>query len=175
MDKYPSIDDKDFQFLIAKRLEFRNLENIDGLYPHQEFVRRFMSPYTPYKSLIMYHSLGSGKSIACIAVAVDHYMHDRKKCIIVTKGDSGTENFAKQIDMYHKMSSRCKEWDPSMFSYKHYISLSNTIGNMSDNEIYRAYSNNIIILDEVHNVRYLKRETGKKCIWFYYQTFKIVL
>jgi len=161
MDKYPSIDDKDFQFLIAKRLEFRNLENIDGLYPHQEFVRRFMSPYTPYKSLIMYHSLGSGKSIACIAVAVDHYMHDRKKCIIVTKGDSGTENFAKQIDMYHKMSSRCKEWDPSMFSYKHYISLSNTIGNMSDNEIYRAYSNNIIILDEVHNVRYLKRETEK--------------
>jgi len=161
MDKYPSIDDKDFQFIIARRLEFRNLENIDGLYPHQEFVRRFMSPYTPYKSLIMYHSLGSGKSIACIAVAVDHYMHDRKKCIIVTKGDSGTENFAKQIDMYYKMSSRRTEWDLSMFSYKHYISLSNTIKNMSDNEIYRAYSNSIIILDEVHNVRYLKKETEK--------------
>ena len=104
MDKYPDINDPDFQFLIARKLEFRNLDNGDGLYPHQEFVRRFMSPYTPYKSLIMYHSLGSGKSIACIAVAVDHFLHDGKKCIIVTKGDSGTDNFEKQIHMYHTMS-----------------------------------------------------------------------
>ena len=79
MDKYPDINDPDFQFLIARKLEFRNLRNVDGLYPHQEFVRRFMSPYTPYRSLIMYHSLGSGKSIACIAVAVDHYLHDGKR------------------------------------------------------------------------------------------------
>ena len=57
MDKYPDINDPDFQFLIARKLEFRNLSNVDGLYPDQEFVRRFMSPYTPYRSLIMYHSL----------------------------------------------------------------------------------------------------------------------
>ena len=161
MDKYPSIEDEDFQFKIAQRLEFRNLDNIDGLYPHQEFVRRFMSPYTPYDSLIMYHSLGSGKSIACIAVAVDHYLHDGKKCIIVTKGDSGTENFTKQIQMYHKMSSRNKEWNMSMFSFRHYISMSNHVGNLSDEDIKKAFGSSIIVLDEVHNVRYLRKETEK--------------
>jgi Helicase conserved C-terminal domain len=161
MEEYPSIDDPDFQFLIAQRLEFRNLYNTDGLYPHQEFVRRFMSPYTPYKSLILYHSLGSGKSIACIAVAVDHFLHDKKRCIIVTKGDSGTNNFIGQIEMYHGMSEsgKCDEWNMSMFSMKHYISLSNQINNMSDDEVYNAFSNSIIVLDEVHNVRYLKRVT----------------
>lgn len=161
MDKYPSIEDEDFQFKIAKRLEFRNLDNIDDLYPHQEFVRRFMSPYTPYDSLIMYHSLGSGKSIACIAVAVDHYLHDGKRCIIVTKGDSGEENFVKQIQMYHEMSSRNEEWDKSIFSFRHYISMSNQVGNLLDEDIKKAFSNSIIVLDEVHNVRYLRRETEK--------------
>jgi hypothetical protein len=157
MDKYPDINDPDFQFLIARRLEFRNLENIDGLYPHQEFVRRFLSPYTPYKSLIVYHSLGSGKSIACIAVAVDHYLHDGKKCIIVTKGNTGTENFIKQIQMYHDMCSTKSKWNMSVFHMKHYISLSNQINSMSDDDIIKAFSNRILILDEVHNVRYMKK------------------
>lgn len=156
MDKYPHIDDPDFQFLIARRLEFKNLVNSDGLYPHQEFVRRFLSPYTPYDSLIMYHSLGSGKSIACIAVAVDHYLHDGKKCIIVTKGNSGTNNFEKQIQMYCDMSSRKDEWNISIFVMRHYISLSNQIGNMSDDDVAKAFSDSIIVLDEVHNVRYLR-------------------
>ena len=158
MDSYPDIHDPDFQFLIARKLEFTHLHNEEGLYPHQEFVRRFMSPYTPYNSLIMYHSLGSGKSIACIAVAVDHYLYDGKQCIIVTKGDSGTDNFAKQIEMYLKMSSttRIDGWKPSM---KHYISLSNEICSMSDDDIRYTFSNSILVLDEVHNVRYLKNAT----------------
>ena len=156
MDDYPNIDDENFQFSLSQHLEFVNLDNIDGLYPHQEFVRRFMSPYTPYTSLIMYHSLGSGKSIACIAVAVDHYLHDKKKCIIVTKGDSGTNNFQKQIMMYRDMSSRTTEWNESIFIMRHYISLANQIYRMSDYDIARTFSNKIIVLDEVHNVRYLK-------------------
>lgn len=159
MDKYPDINDPDFQFLIARKLEFRNLDNGDGLYPHQEFVRRFMSPYTPYKSLIMYHSLGSGKSIACIAVAVDHFLHDGKKCIIVTKGDSGTDNFEKQIHMYHTMSRNANKWKASLFTMRHYISMSNQIGSMSDDDVVKAFSNMILVLDEVHNVRYLKNAT----------------
>ena len=159
MDKYPDINDPDFQFLIARKLEFRNLSNVDGLYPHQEFVRRFMSPYTPYRSLIMYHSLGSGKSIACIAVAVDHYLHDRKKCFIVTKGDSGTDNFARQIELFHEMSSRRDRWDGSLFSMRHYISLSNQIGSMTDDDVVSVFSHCVLVLDEVHNVRYLKKAT----------------
>lgn len=158
MDSYPEIDDPNFQYKIAQRLEFRNLYNIDGLYPHQEFVRRFMSPYTPYKQLILYHSLGSGKSIACISIAVDHYLYDKKKCIIVTKGDSGSNNFLKQIDMYSNMSSRKNDWNKSIFTIKHYISLSNLINNLSPEDVTETFSNKIIILDEIHNVRYIKQK-----------------
>lgn len=157
MDAYPQINDPNFQFAIAERLEFRDLQNVDQLYPHQEFVRRFLSPITPYKFLVLFHSLGSGKSIACISVAVDHYLYDKKKCIIVTKGDSGTENFLRQVKMFHNMSHKNNEWDESIFVFKHYISLSNHINSMSDDDITLEFSNKIIILDEVHNVRYLRK------------------
>jgi hypothetical protein len=161
MELYPDIDDPDFQFLIAQKLEFRDLTNPDGLYDHQEFVRRFLSPYTPYRCLILFHNLGSGKSIACIAVAVDHFLHDGKRCIIVTKGQSGTDNFMKQIARYRNMCSNTEQWDESIFWMRHYMSLSNQIKDMSDNDVARAYSNKTIILDEVHNVRYFtKEETG---------------
>lgn len=157
MDVYPGINEPNFQFSIAERLEFRNLRNVDNLYYHQEFVRRFLSPFTPYKCLILFHSLGSGKSIACISIAVDHYLFDKKKCIVVTKGDSGTENFKRQVQLFWEMSTKKKEWDESIFSYKHYISLSNYIKNISDENIQREFSNKIIILDEVHNIRYCRK------------------
>ena len=86
---------------------------------------------------------------------MDHYLYDGKKCIIVTKGDSGSDNFHRQIDMYQNMSSL--EWNRSIFTMKHYISLSNQINNMSDEDVISAFSNKVIILDEVHNVRYLKK------------------
>lgn len=158
---YPDIEDADFQRLLAQKLEFRNFENHDGLYPHQEFVRRFMSPYTPYKSLIVYHSLGSGKSIACIATAVDHYIYDKKRCIIVTKGESGAINFSSEIEMYRKMSKDADKWNSSIFRMYHYISLSNKIDRMSDDEIVKEFSNTIMVLDEVHNIRYLRKVVDK--------------
>ena len=162
MDLYPPIDDPKFQFLLSRKLEFRNLENVDGLYPHQEFVRRFLSPYTPYKSLLLFHHLGSGKSIACIATAVDHYLYDGKRCIILTKGQSGTDNFLKQIKRFHSMSSKKDKWDESIFMMRHYMSLSNWI-NKHPNEhdkIANAYSNKIIVFDEVHNVRDINRDAS---------------
>lgn len=166
MDNYPSINSPNFQQNIAERLEFRYLHNVYGLYPHQEFIRRFMSPYTPYNSLIMYHSLGSGKSIACIAVAVDHYLHSKKQCIVVTKGDSGTESFIRQIKLYRDMCklrnvNSINDWDISIFSMKHYISLSKRINSMPTDEVKQEFSNKIFILDEVHNIRYIKVVTQR--------------
>ena len=174
MALFPDAKDELFQFSIARRLEFRNLENSDFLYAHQEFVRRFMSPYTPYKSIILFHDLGSGKSIACIATAVDHYMHDKKECIIVTKGQSGADSFMAQImkfkEMYHRPSSSqlCKKkntWNESIFKMRRYISMSNQVTEMSNSEIKHVYSNKIIVLDEVHNIRFPGNKDLSECVY----------
>ena len=34
MEESLDINDSNFQYLIVRRLEYRNLDNVDGLYPH---------------------------------------------------------------------------------------------------------------------------------------------
>lgn len=153
LNGYPPIGAEDFQIRIAQKLEFRDFHNSEGLYPHQEFLRRYLSPYTPYKGLLLFHSLGSGKSLGCISVAVDHHIYDGKKAIIITKGDSGASNFAKEIQIYARVSGRDYSKLKNIFEYHRYIALSHKIVKMDDEEIINVFENKIIILDEAHNIK----------------------
>ncbi len=154
---------------IVRKLEFNDLYNQEGLYRHQEFVRRYLSPYTPYKGLLIFHSLGSGKSLICISVAVDHYLHDKKKCLLVTKGSSGRENFKREIDHYYDMAKFSAKNYPDdkgvkihpreytkIFVLNHYMALHNSICVMTDRDVEQQFSNMVLVFDEIHNVRKLK-------------------
>lgn len=159
----------DLQKEIVKKLEFNDLYNPEGLYRHQEFVRRYLSPYTPYKGLLIFHSLGSGKSLICISVAVDHYLHDGKKCLLVTKGSSGRENFKREIEHYYEMAKFSAKNHPDskgikihqreytkIFVLGHYMALHNSVCVMTDRDVEQEFSNMVLVFDEIHNVRKLK-------------------
>jgi hypothetical protein len=49
---------------------------------HQEIVRDYMNLYTPYRGLLLYHGLGSGKT--CSSIAIAEGMKGPKKIIIMT-------------------------------------------------------------------------------------------
>ena len=83
---YPEINDPTFQQKIAERQEFVNTKYDGELYdikeqsenkcnaefellPHQLFVKNFLSPETPYNSLLLYHGLGTGKTCSAIGIA----------------------------------------------------------------------------------------------------------
>ena len=53
-----------------------------SLLTHQEIVRDYMNLYTPYRGLLLYHGLGSGKT--CTSIAIAEGMKDGKKVIIMT-------------------------------------------------------------------------------------------
>lgn len=161
MVKYPKITDEKFREIISSKLEFKNFYNTEGLYPHQEFVRRFLAPWTPYRGLLLFHSLGSGKSIGCISVAIDHYIFCKRKCIVVTRGDSGANNFAIEVKKYlHTLAStnQLYEFPKNIFEYKRYMALSHKIDAMSDEELIDTFEDKIIILDEAHNIRDMKEQ-----------------
>lgn len=40
-----------------------------ALLPHQEIVREYLNTYTPYRGLLLFHGLGSGKTCSSIAIA----------------------------------------------------------------------------------------------------------
>jgi hypothetical protein len=53
-----------------------------GLLTHQSVVRNYLSLYTPYRGLLLYHGLGSGKT--CSSIAIAEGMKSSKKIIIMT-------------------------------------------------------------------------------------------
>ena len=53
-----------------------------SLLAHQRIVRDYMNLYTPYRGLLLYHGLGSGKT--CTSIAIAEGMKDSNHVIIMT-------------------------------------------------------------------------------------------
>jgi hypothetical protein len=53
-----------------------------SLLTHQKIVRDYMNVYTPYRGLLLYHGLGSGKT--CTSIAIAEGMKNTKRVIILT-------------------------------------------------------------------------------------------
>ena len=53
-----------------------------ALLTHQKVVRDYLNIYTPYRGLLLYHGLGSGKT--CSSIAIAEGMKDSKRVIIMT-------------------------------------------------------------------------------------------
>jgi len=65
-----------------------------SLLTHQKIVRDYMNLYTPYRGLLLYHGLGSGKT--CTSIAIAEGMKDTKKIIIMTPA-SLQKNYIEQL------------------------------------------------------------------------------
>jgi hypothetical protein len=115
---YPTLDDNLFNIKIARHKEFFNtkydgtIHNIEKqsellcraefeLTPHQLFVKNFLSSQTPYNSLLLFHSLGSGKTCTSIGIAEEmrSYMKQVgiKQRILVVASPNVQGNFRQQL------------------------------------------------------------------------------
>ena len=73
----------------------RNPENRELFY-YQKFVRDYLSRGTPYRGLLLYHGLGSGKTCASIAAAEALHYGGLKKIFILTPATL-SNNYRKDI------------------------------------------------------------------------------
>ena len=80
-----------------------------SLLSHQKLVRDYINLYTPYRGLLLYHSLGSGKSLSSIAIAEG--MKEAKKVyvLIPMSLESNYRAELKKYDMLYR-SNQCWEW-----------------------------------------------------------------
>ena len=65
-----------------------------SLLTHQKIVRDYMNLYTPYRGLLLYHGLGSGKT--CTSIAIAEGMKNSKKIIIMTPASLRT-NYMEEL------------------------------------------------------------------------------
>ena len=69
----------------SENISCDNIGNTKGdfsLLTHQKIVRDYMNLFTPYRGLLLFHGLGSGKT--CTSIAIAEGMKDSKKVIVMT-------------------------------------------------------------------------------------------
>ena len=82
-------------FMKYRQRDMEGTESKPGeLFPYQKLVRDYLTIETPYRGLLLYHGLGSGKTCSAIAVA-ESLMSNKKVYIMVPA--SLKDNFLKGI------------------------------------------------------------------------------
>lgn len=66
------------------------------MYEYQKFVREYVRQATPYRGLLVYHGLGSGKTCSAIAAAEALFSVSHKKIIVMTPS-SLRYNFIREV------------------------------------------------------------------------------
>ena len=66
------------------------------IYLYQQFIREYMRQESPYRGILVYHGLGSGKTCSAIATAEALFSSGRKKIVVMTPF-SLRKNFLKEI------------------------------------------------------------------------------
>lgn len=228
---YPSLNDPQFNKKIAEKKEFndtryngdikdiekeaqRLCESEFELSPHQQFVKNFLSLYTPYNSLLLFHGLGSGKTCSAIGVAEEMRLYIKQmgitQRIIVVASPNVQDNFKLQLFDESKLelvdglwniksctgNKLLKEINPLNMrglTKERVISLVRTLINqsylflgytgfanfiekqtfvssdlISDKEkivkkqLKKTFDNRLIIIDEVHNIRFTDDNKRKR-------------
>jgi len=145
---------------------------------YQETVTRYMSSYTPYDRLLLVHSMGSGKTCSAIGAVEKIKSEDSRfdGAIILARGEGILDNFIMELaekctpgyyipenyktikdvdEKIRKIKKKIKFYKLNTF-----MKFAKKVSKMSDGNIVDTYSNKIIIIDEVHNLRPQSEKDG---------------
>ena len=191
--RYPDRKDKNLAYKLAKKKEFHDVklgnavetDHIDGTpYKHQNLNTRFISPYTDYKSVLVFYDPGLGKTaLGCYIVEqfknVPVDGKPRKPAIVLVPNEAiqdvwineivnvCTKNIyepvftEEEIQTERKSKGRKKSLIEKTFIIDTYDKFLKTIPK-DPRLIRQEYSNRIIIIDEAHNIKERSYDTGKK-------------
>ena len=157
------------------------------LQKNQEFISRFLSSNTPYNELLVFHEMGVGKSIASIG-AIERIKKEDNNfdgALILAKGTSLLDNYKREIKKYTSDYDPAIEYDDkdkefrvfnyklkSFYNFKTFYTMAKILNTSEKNNIIKTFSNKIIIIDEVHNIRDINEE-DEHDIWYEYEYNKL--
>lgn len=176
---YPDITDNSFYKTIATKKEFVDLKlskvkstdkkKQTTFLNQQIFTSRFLSPHTLYRSLLLFHSMGTGKSrsaILTIEEAIDSRLF--KRGIIFSSSGTISKNFQDEIlkTFPHKYYKRSRttgggdvlDRDPALvnislkYEFTTFSTFIKKVKELPKEKRIEYYSNCVLVFDEVHNM-----------------------
>lgn len=191
---YPSYDDSSFQQKIFNKKEFfdyklsKKVEEIkpgEPLYS-QLIISRFVNEHTLYDELLLYHSVGTGKT--GVAFGITEKLKESKKffrAYIFARGEDLLRQQKRQlVYMYstrYKNLIKEQQFRPEneekvlnkitsdFYSFRTVETFAKEISLAPDEYLLKEYSNCVFIIDEVHNLV----EQGNEQTTFYKQFFRL--
>lgn len=145
---------------------------------HQMLVRDFMTEDSPYRGILLYHGLGSGKT--CTAIAVSEQVKSARQVVVMTPA-SLRENFIQELKkcgeygqilfddiaaLQAKKHIKPGEGDKAILSeiLKKYFFISYDASNTPSQvrDLPDGLNNKLLIIDEVHNLISMINSKSKK-------------
>ena len=196
MNPYPR---KSFNEIILRKKEFydEKLSKIEKaptvrgeLMKHQIFISRYLSSYTPYDGILLFHEMGTGKGCSAIG-AIEKIKNEESsfnRAIILAKGKGILDNIIdelvytctdgiyipeeKDLTESTKRIRIRKNLRRTFYDFETFQKFSSKLRNMSDEQIRKEYSNSIVVIDEVHNLRIQhKKKENKLHVYFQIHRF----
>jgi len=152
-------------------------EEVGGLLKHQKIIARFFTSHTNYDQLLLVHEMGTGKSCSAIG-AIEQIKADGgfKGALYLAKGDALVNNFMNElifkctdgryipedydnltkIEQVHRKKKAIRDY----YSFNTFETFAKYIKKVSDDVLRKDYSNHVIIIDEVHNLRIQEKVSG---------------
>ena len=178
--------DNKFNKNITQKKEFVDLklsniekfpENTGELMNHQKIISRFLSSNTPYNSILLFHDMGTGKTCSSVA-AIEKIKNENnsgfKGAFVFASGEGLIKNYINEIvfkctdgryipENYEKLTEmeklrRINKSISDYYSFGTFQTFAKEIKNSSNQTLIKKYSNMIIVIDEIHNIR----ESDKK-------------
>lgn len=121
--------------------------------PYQIIASRFLHPRTPYRGVLVYHGLGSGKTCTAVETLANFYTEDPSRKIIVVVPPALKANFLSE------MKNTCPAFKERFASVRYKDALINKMLDLYSyitfaNRLKRGLSlkNTLVIVDEAHNL-----------------------
>jgi superfamily II DNA or RNA helicase len=175
---YPLVQNETFYQDIYEKKEFyenriRSVEynEVRDFYPYQKNMARFLSTFTLYKSLLLIHGVGTGKSVS--AIASIEMLQPEYTVYFLARNKLLLDNFRGEI---FKHSARFRDLEKENTEYKNprstlliqnrvylmtYTRFVNQIRNLTRENVNKNYKKVLIIMDEAHNL-IVQKNTDKE-------------
>lgn len=181
----PEDYDKEFPISTYLKKEFNELKlaenevKVQGKFKpmnHQLFMARFLSQYTHYDKILVFHDVGAGKScLASLVVETAKAQNEKLySALFLVKNDKLQKNITNEIATIctdgkyipdpidaktgipistEQRVARLNKNIRQNYSIETYEKLAKQLKHLKDEFIKQTFSNRIIIIDEIHNIR----------------------
>lgn len=179
------------EFYDERLLEEEEMPGVGEPYKHQKIIARFLSSHTIYDQILLLHEMGSGKTCSAIG-AIELIRKERSSftgAMIFASGESLLQNFVNELvfrctkneyipegyedlsvmEKVHRINKNVRNY----YNLNTFEVFAKTIKKMTDENIVEKYSNKIIVIDEVHNIR-IQDEIQKEMLRMYQQFWRFL-